>query len=127
LLLPLDTHVLIWALSAAPALRPVAGRLEDSSNELFLSAASVMEIYTKYRLGKLPRGDAVVGGLDEYLRRLSVTEVPITRAHARLAGSLPSSHGDPFDRFIAAQAIVEGLTLVSRDAAFPGLGVRSIW
>jgi PIN domain nuclease of toxin-antitoxin system len=42
-------------------------------------------------------------------------ELPVTHAHAIAAGRLPPHHRDPFDRMLVAQAVTEGLTLLSRD------------
>jgi PIN domain nuclease of toxin-antitoxin system len=47
--------------------------------------------------------------------------------HARVAGGFPADHRDPFDRIIAAQSQVEGLTLVTNDPAFAGFPVKTLW
>ncbi len=124
----LDTHVLIWALVGSPRLSlRVRSILEDRRSELAVSAVTIMEIFSKHRIGKLPEGDVITNGLDGYLKRLDASVLAVSEAHARLAGSIVSPHRDPFDRMIAAQSILEGIPLLSRDSAFPSLGVQPIW
>lgn len=82
----------------------------------------------KHRLGKLPQADAVVAGYERHLRRAEIETIPIGTEHALLGGGLDWVHRDPFDRVIAATAMVEGLVLVSDDDAFTQLnGVRTFW
>ncbi|BDA84696.1 hypothetical protein Sa4125_22380 [Aureimonas sp. SA4125] len=59
--------------------------------------------------------------------RLGLQILPLTVEHATLAGLIPGSHRDPFDRLLAAQAIAENLTLVTRDPAFVAFGVATLW
>ena len=123
----LDTHIFLWAVLEPERLRPrLRSLLEDSDNALLVSAVSAFEIATKHRLGKLP-GAAVL--LDQYaltLRELSASELPITTAHALKAGSWNTSHRDPFDRLLAAQASVEQLPLVSVDALMAEFGIEIV-
>ncbi len=125
----LDTHVLLWALGQPDALSDGARTIiEDRSQRLFVSSAAAWEIATKWRLGKLPHADAVVAGYERHLRRLAVDELVVSSAHALLAGSLDWAHRDPFDRMLAAQAMLEGLTLVTKDPAFGTLpSVPTLW
>jgi PIN domain nuclease of toxin-antitoxin system len=124
----LDTHVILFALLEPHRLSQIVRAiLEDRTIELHVSAASAWEIATKHRLGKLPLAGQVAPEIEHHLRRMGCTELPITVAHARLAGAINSRHRDPFDRLIAAQAILEGLPLLGNDSAFPGLGVQPIW
>ncbi len=93
-----------------------------------MSAASAWEISTKQRIGKLPHADALVGGYARHLDRLGAERLPIDETHALLAGSLQWDHRDPFDRMLAAQAMVESLTLLSSDDAFSRLaGLAVQW
>ncbi len=88
---------------------------------------SAWEIATKYRLGKLPGAEKVISGYAAYLVTLRARELPILSAHALAAGSFDVVHQDPFDRMLAAQAIAEGVPLVTTDrimAVFPGLAIR---
>ncbi len=125
----LDTHVLLWLLTEPARLSDTARRLlGDSSNRLYVSAASAWEIATKCRLGKLPLADSITMSFEQHLRRAAVEIIDISVDHAILGGAIGWSHRDPFDRAIAAAAMVEGLALVSSDPVFDGLnGVRVIW
>jgi PIN domain nuclease of toxin-antitoxin system len=111
----LDTHLLLWAAGQPDQLSATASTLlSDPGNELLFSSASLWEIAIKHGLG---RQDFKVnprllrrGLLDNGYR-----ELPITSEHAVAIDSLPSIHKDPFDRILVAQAIVEGITLVTAD------------
>lgn len=125
----LDTHALIWALTDAQRLGPDAGSIiRRRDTELVVSASSAWELATKVRLGKLPPAAGIVDSYPEHLARLGAQDLPVTAAHALLAGSLRWAHRDPFDRMIGAQAIIEGLTLLTADPAFSDLaGLRVRW
>jgi PIN domain nuclease of toxin-antitoxin system len=87
-----------------------------------------VEISTKQRLGQLPQADGIVSTYTRNLHRLRAVELPVTAEHALLAGRLDWDHSDPFDRMLAAQAMIESLTLVTRDVAFASLpGIRTLW
>ena len=124
----LDTHVLIWAVSAPSRLSKRAARtMRDEANELLVSAASAWEIATKYRLGKLPQGEQLLDGWDDALRKLKAEPLAIDHAEARRAGLYAMAHRDPFDRLLAAQAELAGVGLITTDAAFADFPVRTIW
>jgi len=125
----LDTHVLLWALRDPDSLSPAAtALLADPATELLVSAATAWEIATKHRIGKLPDAEPLLLGYEGHLSRLGARELPIASRHALAAGSLEWAHRDPFDRVIAAQSILEGVPLVSRDAAFVSLpSLRVLW
>lgn len=124
----LDTHVLLWALMEPGRLsRKARQTIQASENTLLVSSASAWEIALKHRLGRLPEAEAVVRGYRKHLATLRAGELPITSDHAILAGALHIAHRDPFDRMLAAQALVEGVPLVTSDPAFKGLGVTTLW
>lgn len=119
----LDTHVLLWA-SGEPRRLGASTRalLDDQRHELFFSAASIWEIAVKHSLG---RTDFVVDVRELHGQLLDngYIEIPVTSAHAANIDALPALHTDPFDRILLAQAVTEGLTLVTNDAQvakYPG-------
>ncbi|HKT89872.1 MAG TPA: type II toxin-antitoxin system VapC family toxin [Candidatus Sulfotelmatobacter sp.] len=124
----LDTHTLLWAFNAAPALSARARKLiEDGSNEILVSAVSAWEIATKVRLGKLPTGEELISDFDDYLAQLGFDPMPISIGHAVRAGSLAGEHRDPFDRMLIAQAQMENLAIISNDLIFDEYHVRRMW
>ena len=111
----LDTHVLLWAAGNSPRLSTTAKDLiEDDGNSLIFSAASIWEVVIKQALGR-PDFRADPARLRQRLLTSGYTEWPIASAHALAVGRLPDHHKDPFDRLLVAQAIVEGVTLVTTD------------
>lgn len=125
----LDTHALLWSLTEPARLgRRARTAIEDRGVSIHVSAVSALELATKHRLGKLPQAWPVIEGFDRHRERLGGEELPITTPHALLAGSLEWEHRDPFDRLLAAQSLVEGLPLVTKDAAFTRIpGFRVLW
>jgi PIN domain nuclease of toxin-antitoxin system len=124
----LDTHTLLWSFTADRSLSARARRLiQDGSNELLISAASVWEIATKVRLGKLPTGEILLSDLDAYLARLGCEGLPISLSHAMRAGALGGEHRDPFDRMLISQAQAENLPIISNDRIFDVYHVQRIW
>ncbi|MGH8146709.1 MAG: type II toxin-antitoxin system VapC family toxin [Rhodanobacteraceae bacterium] len=128
MILLLDTHAFLWAVMQPQQLAPkVRKLLENPVTEVVVSAATVCEIATKFRLGKLPSAAPIVAGVDEVVRRLGARWLAISHAHALKAGQYPQPHRDPFDRILAAQAEIEGLPLVTRDRALRQFGVDIVW
>lgn len=115
-----DTHLLLWAAGAPERLSPAARALiEDGGNKLLFSPASLWEIAIKRAL---ERTDFNVD--PRLLRRGLVDngyeELAITGEHAVAVADLPSLHKDPFDRILVAQAVVEGVPLLSADRQLVG-------
>jgi PIN domain nuclease of toxin-antitoxin system len=124
----LDTHALIWFLAGDARLRPRArAEIEADDAVVMVSAASAMEVTTKYRLGKLPEASAIVDDFESSMREFGFQGLHISIRHAQIAGSLRIAHKDPFDRLLIAQSLLEGLTLVSNEAAFDAAGVSRLW
>ena len=94
---------------------------------MYVSAASVWEIATKLRLGKLPAGAVYVDDFEEMFADQDFKELPITVRHAKVAGLLPGPHQDPFDRLLIAQTALENLVLVSNEMAFDRYGTSRLW
>lgn len=124
----LDTHALLWSLFEPDRLSPRARALvADRAHAVLVSSASAWEIATKFRLGKLPAASVLAQDIGGWVRRAGFEELPVTIAHAQRAGSWPQPHRDPFDRMIAAQAIVEDIPVVGCDAAIGAFGAQLVW
>ncbi|MGD0734470.1 MAG: type II toxin-antitoxin system VapC family toxin [Terracidiphilus sp.] len=114
----LDTHTALWALDSPETLSPSA-RKAASTGPNVLSVASYWEVVIKSMKGTLDVGDPRLWW-QEALQQLAATVLPLRPDHIAAVLNLPPIHKDPFDRVLIAQATVEGLTLVSRDAAVTG-------
>ena len=124
----LDTHTLIWWLAGDAALSQRArDTIADEANIVLISAASAMEVSTKYRLGKLAKAALLAQDFEAIVAAQGFTELPISVRHARLAGELNIAHKDPFDRLLIAQAQADGLVLVSNEALFDSFAVQRLW
>jgi PIN domain nuclease of toxin-antitoxin system len=124
----LDTHALLWWF-AGDARLPRAARsaIEDESNAVFVSAASAWEVSTKHRLGKLPGAGPLAVDFAREVRAQGFQQLPISLEHGQLAGDLPGTHRDPFDRMLAAQARAELMAVVSNETLFDEYGIARIW
>lgn len=115
----LDTHALIWALTEPRRLSPKARRVIQSfDNRLVASSATAHELGYKHKLGKLPGMEGLLLGYARHVAELCNEELSITSVHALAAGHLDWQHRDPFDRLIAAQAIVESMVVITADQEF---------
>jgi PIN domain nuclease of toxin-antitoxin system len=124
----LDTHTLLWWLAGDAALSVTArAAIADEQNAVLVSAASVWEIATKYRLGKLPAIGPIASDLEGAFLAQGFAGLPITVRHGQVAGALPGPHRDPFDRMLTAQTMVDNLVLVSNEQPFDAYGVARLW
>lgn len=119
----LDTHLLLWAAQKSARMPKEAIRLiGDLDNELVFSVASLWEFGIKY--GKAPNQfDVSPNELREALLQNGYLELEVSGKHVLGISNLPPLHGDPFDRLLIAQAMVEGITLLTADAEvarYPG-------
>ncbi|MBC8041291.1 MAG: type II toxin-antitoxin system VapC family toxin [Opitutaceae bacterium] len=107
-----DSHVLLWWLDDPTRIAlPARAAIADPANLVFFSAASIWEIGLKASKGKL----RIDGDIVTVLQADGFEPLPITMAHAARSLTLPDTHGDPFDRMLIAQALADGLLLVTRD------------
>jgi PIN domain nuclease of toxin-antitoxin system len=122
----LDTHAFIWAVARSRLLSPRAARLiRDPANIIQVSAVSAYEIeFKRLRdpvLAELPTD------LDEVVTVHRFEWLALRAEHAMVAGRLPRLHGDPFDRMLAAQALVERATVITRDPLVAAYGAVVLW
>ncbi len=124
----IDTHVFIWWTSNPQKLSPyVYNLLVDANTETILSIASIWEMQIKLSLGKLTFATALPELVEDELKRNQIELLPINLAHIYALSALPNHHRDPFDRLLIAQAINEGLALVSIDEKFAHYQVERLW
>ncbi len=108
----LDTHVLLWALADDSELsESMRSSIVYRKNEVFVSTASIWEISIKEAIGKLKTAENLL----EFIAQARFIVLLIMANHAQFAGRLPMHHRDPFDRMLVAQAILDGLILVTKD------------
>jgi len=122
----LDTHALIWWLAGDDALSDRAREaIADENNAV--SAASAMEVATKFRIGKLSQAALLAQNFEAIIADQGFVELAINVHHARLAGEMNIAHKDPFDRLLIAQAQAEDMVLVSNEVLFDDFAVKRLW
>lgn len=119
----LDTHAVLWWQRDDRRLKPAARRAIATADIVWISAAVGWEAAVKKATGRLRVDEPlhIPVAADDF------TELPISLAHAEMAGTLPPHHGDPFDRLLVAQARIEGATIVTHDRGLERYGVPIIW
>lgn len=125
----LDTHAYIWwALGDSKRITQRTRKIVNArAAQVFVSAASAYEMTYKHRAGDLPKIGPLLLRLEEDLAERGFVQLSVTFEHGRRAGELADEHGDPFDRILAAQAIVEGMAIVSNDEKLSALGAQRVW
>jgi len=124
----LDTGVFLLSMESLQKINHEARRiLEASENDLFLSAASSWEISIKWNIGKLKLPEPSSLYIPKLLSAKGIRALQITHLHALSAGELPRHHGDPFDRMLIAQAVVEDLVLMTTDREFQKYKLALLW
>jgi PIN domain nuclease of toxin-antitoxin system len=118
----LDTHAWLWWLADEGLADRAREAIADPANLVMVSAASAWEISIKKALGKLSAPD----DLDRQVDESGFIPLPISIAHGIAAGQLPRHHDDPVDRMLIAQALAEGLTIVTHDKRFAGYEVATL-
>jgi PIN domain nuclease of toxin-antitoxin system len=118
----LDTHLVLWAVAMSTRL-PAKARelLEDASNEIYCSAASLWEIAIKSALRRADF-DVDLRLLRAALPEMAILELPVDGRHIERLATLPPIHKDPFDRLLIAQALAEPLVLLTSDATVARYG-----
>ena len=124
----LDTHTFLWWDLDDPQISPLAGEtIASPDSELLVSVASLWEIAIKVSAGKLSLPSRIEHYIPARLADYRFRALPISSEHALRVASLPMIHRDPFDRLLVAQALVEGIPLVTSDPAIIRYDVETIW
>lgn len=127
----LDTHTFLWLVQDEPRLGNAArAAIVDGANELLLSMASCWEMAIKHAAGKLALPSPLAVFIEAALKTDRIGLLAISVTHVGRLGSLPrhpQDHRDPFDRLLVAQALAEGVPLLSRDERLDVYGVKRIW
>lgn len=123
----IDTHILIWHGENNTSLTPrVLTLLNDPSNEILVSHASLWEMAIKLSLGKLKLGFPI-SQLEYVLQQNNFSLLPFDFRHYESLSNLPFHHSDPFDRMIIAQAYCDKLQIITKDDKFNSYPVQLIW
>ena len=122
----LDTHAFIWATLQSRLLSARAASLSgDPANTVLVSAVSAYEIEFKRR--RDPALSALPADLDEAVRLQDFEWLALAPSHAIAASRLPRLDGDPFDRMLAAQGMIEQATVLTQDARVAAYGPVVAW
>lgn len=123
----LDTHAFLFAIGEPSQLTPkMRGWLADPEVERWVSAVALWEIAVKVQIGKLAAPLAREFYV-AHLGALKARALAVNLEHSLAMLKLPLHHRDPFDRLLIAQALEEGMTLVSRDEVFGLYAVETVW
>ena len=124
----IDSHALIRYVDQDKLLSIAShAAISDPANDLLLSAGSIWEIGIKVGLGKLLLTQPFKVWMNQAISDLHVTVLPLTVEYVDVQSNLPKHHGDPFDRLMVAQAIVEQVSIISADVNLDAYGITRIW
>ena len=124
----IDTGVWLWLLSEPERIADQAVRvLDGDEKELFLSVASMWEVAVKWSKGKLKLPEPPRTHIPSRMELLGVQPLVISQRHVLAVAEMPHHRGDPFDRLLIAQALVEEMTLISADLVFRRYKVPLLW
>jgi len=123
-----DTHAFLWLNDESERLTQTVKELCSSGeHEFYLSMASAWEMQIKHQLGKLSLAMPIAEPVIKNTQENNIQLLPIDLSHINYLEQLPSHHKDPFDRIIIAQAIIEGMSIISIDHAFLDYPVNIVW
>ena len=124
----LDTCAFLW-MSQQPKMlsKAAVAAINNRANEFYVSDVSIWEVTLKHSIGKLPLPDTPRVWIPEKFAYHRFRQLGLNHDAIFRSGELPRVHLDPFDRLLAAQAIEEGMTLLSPDEPLSLLGAARIW
>ncbi|OWO96145.1 twitching motility protein PilT [Rhizobium esperanzae] len=123
----LDTHAWAWSLTGDKRLSAKAIALIEKAETILVSPISLFEIAQKVRVGKWPEMQPFVGRLPDLLQEQGAIAAALTPDVCLAAAMMDWAHGDPFDRFLAATAMENGIPIISADTIFDELAGNQFW
>jgi PIN domain nuclease of toxin-antitoxin system len=124
----LDTHVFLWMHWGSGALSAGArSAIVDPASEVQVSLVSLWELQIKIARERLGIAHSLekVFAIEQQENDLQL--LPLRPEHVWRLAALPAHHGDPFDRMLVAQALVEDLVLITKDSLLRSYPVRTLW
>lgn len=120
----LDTHIFLWFISGDSRLSAnIREAIRDTDNEVYLSVVSIWESIVKYQLGKLPCPESPEIYLPKQRDLHQILSLSIDEKSVAQLAQIPLLHRDPFDRMLICQALQNGLTIATVDAAIQAYSV----
>src|SRR5690606_30987744 len=108
----IDSHALVWYRQGnAQISEEIQTLLSDPDQTVFYSVVTPWELYIKYAKGKLKLPESFF----DTLPQSGFVALPVEEKHIAALRKLPNLHGDPFDRMLVAQTLVERMTLITAD------------
>jgi len=124
----IDTHSFLWWAEDSPRLsRKARAVFADGNSRLLWSVASTWELAIKVGIGRLRLPEPVLEYVMSRMARHGIDSLALEHSHAARVATLPHHHGDPFDRVLIAQALVEGVPVLTADPRFKEYGVDVVW
>lgn len=124
----LDTMVWLWSVGPTDKIGDAGlAILRNGEQDLYLSVASSWEIAIKTKLGKFDLPEPPPRYVPKRLVEQGIQSLSVTQSHSLKVFDLPLHHADPFDRLIIAQALTEGMTILTSDRAFKKYPVELVW
>lgn len=124
----LDTQAFLWVVTNPSRLSSaVHAELRDPSNNCMISVISPWELSIKHQLGKLGLARPIAELTAEVVRGLGASLLNVSLQHVLALRDMPLLHRDPFDRMLVAQAVSEGLTIITADRTIPTYNVATLW
>lgn len=124
----LDTHALLWITVESKNLSDRVKQIYlDSTDDFYLSAASIWEMAIKISLKKLSLSEGLVRFIDKHVVENNIQILPVNAEHIYPLEKLPFHHRDPFDRLLISQCMSEKMYLLSSDKIFDKYPIKRIW
>ncbi|CAN5473720.1 type II toxin-antitoxin system VapC family toxin [soil metagenome] len=124
----LDTFAFLWLANEPEKLSArAAAAIDEDGSDLFFSETSIYEIVIKHRTGRLPLPNFPRVWIPTQIEAFQLETVTIQPDAIYRSGELPPVHNDPFDRLLAAQALIAPFKFITHDPLFRAYGVDTIW